>query len=399
MSVRLGDVAEFIRGVTYKPADILAENAVNSIACLRTKNIQETLEDDDLVFIPQESIKDSKLLCEGDILVSSANSWNLVGKCCWIPNLGYQATFGGFTSVLRGDKSRIEKRYLYHWFSSPRIQQLARSFGNQTTNISNLNQNRCLELEIPLPPLDEQKRIAAILDKADQLRQKRRQAIALLDSLTQSVFLEMFGDPVSNPKGWKEGELLSDVAEIRSGITKGRATRGEDLRTVPYLAVANVQDKSLNLDTVKEIDATEDEIKRYKLEKDDLLVTEGGDPDKLGRGTLWNNELPEAIHQNHIFKIRFKDKRILPLFANWLIGSKRGKSYFLRSAKQTTGIASINKTQLSDFPMLIPPISIQLEFAEKAANVNSMLDKLNSLRIEQDNLFASLQHRAFSGQL
>nr|WP_254007625.1 restriction endonuclease subunit S [Rhizobium sp. L1K21] len=209
----------------------------------------------------------------------------------------------------------------------------------------------------------------------------------------------MFGDPVSNPKGWKEGELLSDVAEIRSGITKGRATRGEDLRTVPYLAVANVQDKSLNLDTVKEIDATEDEIKRYKLEKDDLLVTEGGDPDKLGRGTLWNNELPEAIHQNHIFKIRFKDKRILPLFANWLIGSKRGKSYFLRSAKQTTGIASINKTQLSDFPMLIPPISIQLEFAEKAANVNSMLDKLNSLRIEQDNLFASLQHRAFSGQL
>ncbi|NSY16159.1 restriction endonuclease subunit S [Neorhizobium sp. AL 9.2.2] len=214
--VRLGEVAEFIRGVTYKPVDVTTADDPEAIPCLRTKNIQELLEDEDLIFIPRRKVKASKLVAEGDILVSSANSWNLVGKCSWIPSLSYNATFGGFTSVLRGDRSAIYRRYLYHWFSSSKVQQLARSFGKQTTNISNLDHARCLDLKIPLPPLDEQKRIAAILDNADQLRQKRCQAIALLDSLTQSIFLEMFGDPASNPKCVAK-RPLGELIKVTSG--------------------------------------------------------------------------------------------------------------------------------------------------------------------------------------
>lgn len=396
--VRLGEVAEFVRGVTYKPVDVTTADDPHGIPCLRTKNIQELLDDDDLVYIPRHRIKPSKIIREGDILVSSANSWNLVGKCSWISSLGYDATFGGFTSVLRGDESVVFRRYLYHWFSSPKVQQLARSFGKQTTNISNLNQERCLDLEIPLPPLDEQKRIAAILDKGDALRAKRRQAVALLDSLTQSIFLEMFGDLTSGTKKWPSLPLR-EIAEVGSGITKGRKLNSTEAIEVPYLAVANVQDKALNLTTVKTIEATPSEIGRYRLETNDLLLTEGGDPDKLGRGTLWRGELPLAIHQNHIFRVRFVSSRIEPLFANWLIGSAYGKNFFLKSAKQTTGIASINKSQLSDFPMIVPPLDLQRSFVKRAETISTQMGAQVAHMGSLGRAFAVLQSLAFRGEI
>jgi type I restriction enzyme S subunit len=292
----------------------------------------------------------------------------------------------------------LDRSYLTHFLRQPSMIDYAASRA-EGANLPRLSPKALAKFEIPLVPLDEQRRIAAILDKVDQIRQTRKKAIALLDSLTQSIFLEMFGDPVSNPMGWDESFVLSDVAEIGSGVTKGRPLRGKSTRSVPYLAVANVQDRALKLDVVKEIEATEDEIARYRLLKSDLLMTEGGDPDKLGRGTLWNEELPEAIHQNHIFRVRFKDRCINPLFANWQIGSQRGKSYFLLSAKQTTGIASINKTQLAKFPLFLPPHELQLEFERRAAIVVAKRAISEIHMKETNSLFASLQHRAFSGQL
>lgn len=114
----------------------------------------------------------------------------------------------------------------------------------------------------------------------------------------------------------------------------------------------------LNLDTVKSTAATAEEIERYRLEANDLRLAKGGDPDELGRGTLWDGSVPDCIHQNHVFRVRLHDKRLTPRFLNWLVGSGRGKRYFLRSAKQTTGIASINMTQLRAFPVLTPPLAL-----------------------------------------
>jgi len=254
-------------------------------------------------------------------------------------------------------------------------------------------------ISIPLPTTTEQRRIATILDLADTIRAKRREALAQLDRLAQAIFVEMFGDPIINPKQWPEDTHLGEVADIVSGITKGRRMNGGTARSVPYLAVANVQDKRLHLSQVKEIEATEGEIERYRLQRDDLLLTEGGDPDKLGRGTLWQDELPECIHQNHIFRVRLTANHIHPVYLNWLVGSARGKRYFLRSAKQTTGIASINMTQLRGFPLLMPPMARQKEFAERIAQV-AHLKKAHAEMLEQsDRLFASLQHRAFQGEL
>ena len=309
------------------------------------------------------------------------------------PSFGALAT--GEWLVVRPNDQLLDPGFANHWINSRQTRLRLR----ELVNGIHLYPKDVARLKISYPLLPEQRRIAAILDQAETLRTQRRTALALLDSLTQSLFLEMFGDPVANDRGWPHSLTLGEVADIASGVTKGRKLDGKVTREVPYLAVANVQDKTLRMDGLKTIEATEDEVARYRLQKDDLLLTEGGDPDKLGRGTLWKEELPECIHQNHIFRVRLTHSALHPLFLNWLVGSTRGKNYFLRSAKQTTGIASINMTQLRSFPLLVPPLPLQQTFATRIASIEALKATHRRALAALDALFASLQQRAFAGQL
>lgn len=299
--------------------------------------------------------------------------------------------------VIRPSAAKVHPRWLMHCLNAPTTRHKIADYITGTTR-QRISRGNLGKVTIPFPPLSEQKRIAEILDRAESLRRQRRAALALLDELTQSIFLDMFGDPVTNPKRWDESKTLADVASIGSGITKGRRTK-DPVRSVPYVAVVNVQDKMLDLSVVKTIDATDKEIERYRLLKNDLLLTEGGDADKLGRGTLWSDELPDCIHQNHIFRVRLETDDVSPLFLNWLVGGPRGKSYFLRQAKQTTGIATINMSQLKAFPMLIPPLNLQDEFGNRLARLEGMRSSHGRSLAQLDQLFASLQHRAFRGEL
>lgn len=297
------------------------------------------------------------------------------------------------TYYIEQSATECHLRWLAYALKASRIRTL-----NKAAAVPGLNRNDAYLEPVALPPLDEQKRIAAILDKADALRAKRRHAITLLDSLTQSIFLEMFGDLTTGTRKWPTLPLW-EVAEVGSGITKGRKLTSTEAVEVPYLAVANVQDKALNLTTVKTIEVTRSEIERYRLETNDLLLTEGGDPDKLGRGTLWRGELPLAIHQNHIFRVRFVSPQIEPLYANWLIGSAYGKSFFLKSAKQTTGIASINKSQLSDFPIILPPLDLQRAFVKRAEAISTQMVAQVKHKVSLDRAFAALGSLAFRGEI
>lgn len=336
---------------------------------------------------------------DGDVLVAKITPCFENGKIAQA-RLPRSHGFGSTEfHVIRARPEIAESRYLHHYLRLAEVRangqrRMTGSGGQRRVPASFL-----AELAVPLPPLEEQRRIAAILDQAETLRTQRRAALALLDRLTQSLFLEMFGDPVANDRGWPDTLTLGEVAAITSGVTKGRKLEGKVTRKVPYLAVANVQDKALRLGDIKSIEATEDEIAKYRLQKDDLLLTEGGDPDKLGRGSLWHNELPECIHQNHIFRVRLTHAALHPLFLNWLVGSTRGKNYFLRSAKQTTGIASINMTQLRRFPLLVPPLPLQQTFATRIASIEALKATHRRALAALDALFASLQQRAFAGAL
>ena len=193
--VKLGDVSEFIRGITFKPEDVVELDTPNAVGCMRTKNVQFNLDLKDVWGVDRSFIRnESQLLNQGDLLISSANSWNLVGKAAWVPQLDFESTFGGFVTVLRANKELIEPRYLYYWFTSDRTQQLLRSFGQQTTNISNLNLARASDMLIRLPSIDSQKKIIASLDGLDSMRIKHEKAIEFLSIASKELCLQHFFD-------------------------------------------------------------------------------------------------------------------------------------------------------------------------------------------------------------
>jgi type I restriction enzyme S subunit len=184
---------------------------------------------------------------------------------------------------------------------------------------------------------------------------------------------------------------LEELCDLCSGITKGRKIGSTVTVEVPYMAVANVQDGSLKLDNVKTIEATHEEIHRYRLLPGDLWLTEGGDPDKLGRGAIWNGEITSCIHQNHIFRARKASEYVDMEYLAHLVSSPYGKRYFLRQSKQTTGIASINMGQLKRFPVPLPPL-------EEQRRIAAILDKataLEDLSAKQSRLLEEAEKHLF----
>ena len=211
---------------------------------------------------------------------------------------------------------------------------------------ANINAEELKAFHIPLPPLAEQGHIVDILNHAASIRRLREETRAKVREIVPALFIDMFGDPVTNPNKWPIAEL-DVVTSIGSGVTKGRKLNGGQTIEVPYLRVANVQDGRLNLSEVKMISVRADEQVKYGLLPGDLVMTEGGDPDKLGRSAIWKGEIEGCIHQNHVFRVRPHKEQVLPDYLCALSGSAYGKGYFLLVAKRTTGIASINRTQLA----------------------------------------------------
>ncbi|MFC7537169.1 restriction endonuclease subunit S [Sphingomonas sp. GCM10030256] len=330
-----------------------------------------------------------KICQPGDIILGIRAS---IGERAWADAV---YCLGRGVAGLRPYADHLDSGYLWHLLDA-RVAELADKGRGST--FKQISRDDLAELSFPKPSLPEQKRITAILDKADAIREKRRAALAEADALLRATFLDLFGDPVANPKGWEETRL-DLVADIRSGITKGRKSNGEPLRAVPYMRVANVQDGHIDLSNIKTIDASETEIARYGLRPGDILLTEGGDPDKLGRGAVWFGEISECIHQNHIFVARLNETGISPEYASALLSSARGKQYFLRSAKQTTGIASINRTQLAAFPVLLPDRAVHDRWLRMNRAAVSAKDELARLSTEAATLYASLAQRAFRGEL
>lgn len=300
-------------------------------------------------------------------------------------------------ALFKFSKSPIDAKYFKYLLETPIItEQLNSEQRGGTQKFVSLNVLR--NIVIPYPPLEEQCRIAAILDKADAVRRKRQSAIALTEELLRSAFLEMFGDPVTNPKGW-EIHQLEDFSAIQSGIAKGKKIEQSKAVSVPYMRVANVQDGYIDLSEIKELEVLLADVNKYTLQEGDLLLTEGGDPDKLGRGSVWYGEIQPCIHQNHIFCVRPDRALAEPEYLSALIGSERGKKYFLQAAKQTTGIATINKTQLRTFPALLPPLYLQQKYTEFVKLIRSTRKHLINKHEQVDNLFNSLLQKAFRGEL
>ena len=237
-------------------------------------------------------------------------------------------------------------------------------------------------MEMPVPPPNEQAAIVRFLDHADEqirryidskerlitLLEEERQALvhqAVTRGLDPSVRLkpsgvEWLGDV---PEHW-EMRRLKQVSAIQTGITIGPTYDDEGLIERPYLRVANVQSDRLDLSKVTTIRVSPAEIKRATLEVGDVLMTEGGDIDKLGRGCLWLGEIPDCLHQNHVFAVRPDPRHLYPEFLVALMGSFQARTYFYITAKQTTNLAATNRTTLGNLPMCLPSADEQIPILE-----------------------------------
>ena len=390
-TAKLGDVAQFIRGITFKPEDVVPLLDDKAIACMRTKNVQEFLECSDLLAVPQGFVRrQDQYLQIADILVSSANSWNLVGKCCWVPELPRPATFGGFISVLRANSKMVDPRYLYRWFSSKHVQALLRSYGQKTTNISNLNIERCLKLGLPLPPLDEQRRIAVILEKVDVLRIKRREGLAHIDSVSQSIFIEMFGDPIQNPKHWPVVKL-GEVGRLDRGVSKHRPRNAPELLGGEYPLI-QTGDVANSDGYICAYTSTYSELglKQSKLwPKGTLCITIAANIAKTGITEF------EACFPDSVVGFSADDVATVEYVRIWLSFLQK----WLEESAPESAQKNINLAILRNLDVPLPPLAKRTEFLRAIRTHKNIRNKLCDSLTLFDQLFSSLQHRAFQGEL
>jgi len=236
------------------------------------------------------------------------------------------------------------------------------------------------------------------LDAADAIRRKRQRAIALTEQFLRSTFLDMFGDPVNNPKEW-DVMPLGDVGEVQGGVQVS-VKRSANPVELPYLRVANVFRDRLKLDEIKTIRVTVSEQKRVLLKNKDLLIVEGhGNREEIGRSAVWDGSIKSCIHQNHLIRVRVNEKLAYSQYISAFINSPGGRRQLLRSSNTTSGLNTISTSTVKATQVLVPPKAEQQKFLDVLHTVFGLNRQLFANQTHSNNLFNSLVQRAFRGEL
>ena len=295
-------------------------------------------------------------------------------------------------AILRPAK-HIDGTYLAHFLRTPSTIDAA-SKKKTGSAIRRIILRDLATLRIPVPPLDEQRRIAAILDKADALRRKRKRAIELLDSLTQSIFLEMFGDPAENPRGFERGAIGDLLEETQYGTSAKAGEAG----AFPILRMGNLtNDGRIVIDDLKFIDLSGKETEKYTVRKGDILFNRTNSADLVGKSAIFEMEEPFAF-AGYLVRARTKST-ISPYYVAGYLNSRHGKAVLRNMAKSIVGMANINAKEMASIPILIPDQNSQKRYVTAITAVQSYRERYRIHARTADALFSSLQHRVFSGQL
>lgn len=344
-------------------------------------------------FITEEAVQSSsaKLVPQGALLVAMYGA--TVGD---VAQLAIPATTNQAICHILPDPKVCDADYLFHFLRASKEQLLDRRVGGGQPNIS---QAILRSLEVPLPPLAEQRRIAAILDKADALRAKRREAIAKLDQLLQSVFLDMFGDPVGNPRSWP----VVKVGDVFSEFVGGKNVSCPDESASPYriLKVSAVTSKVYRPEESKPAPERFLPQPEAIVEEGDLLFSRANTTE-LVAATAYVWKTPEKmVLPDKLWKMRVADKTRANVLFVWELFKNASFRHELskRSSGTSGSMKNIAKSKLVNVPMPLPPISLQDRFAEMTEVVERQKRMLHAHAAEQEALFASLQHRAFTGTL
>lgn len=394
--VKVGDLCEQIRGVSYEKGEALTSPRPGYVPILRANNITDRgLVYDELVYVPEQRVSAYQRLRRFDVVIAaSSGSKDVVGKAAPVLD-DFDGSFGAFCKVLRPNQ-KVDPRYFAHFFKTKHYRQTVSALA-AGANISNLRNEHLEDLDIPLPSLSEQMRIAEVLDRAETLRRQRQSALDWLSMLVDVMFAELFQGALSAAR-WPIVRL-GDVAAIQGGLQLSGKRAALPIE-VPYLRVANVYRGYIDLTEVKTLRATPEEVSRTRLLANDLLIVEGhGNATEIGRCALWDGSVDPCVHQNHLIRVRVDQERLDPVFLCHYLNSPQGRQHLLRSAKTTSGLNTISTSNVKETPVVVPPMSLQKQFVERVTRVERVRATNLASLAQLEALYASLQHRAFRGEL
>ncbi len=300
--------------------------------------------------------------------------------------------------VIRPHADKLDGRYTHHFLRLDSVRLAGERRMTGSGGQRRVPENYLAKLAIPLPPLAEQRRIAEVLDRAEALRAKRRAALAQLDALTQSLFLDLFGDPTTNPKGWPVRRLIELIIDgPQNGLYKPSTDYGSG---TPILRIDAFYDGAVtDISALKRVRLTEDERNKFRLTEDDVVINRVNSLEYLGKCALIPKLPEKAVFESNMMRMRFDPKTTQPRFVVQFLQTGFIKSQIQMCAKHAVNQASINQQDVSGFRVNLPPLPLQREFARRVTAVESLKTAQRAALAELDALFATLQHRAFRGEL
>ncbi|GJA51472.1 type I restriction-modification protein subunit S [Aeromonas caviae] len=379
----------------------LTDKTTISVPMLRVANVQDgylNLDDIHQIDIEPHELERYSLQ-KGDVLMNEGGDNDKLGRgAVWQGDIEH-CIHQNHVFAIRTEN--IEPEWLQQLMQSSYAKFYFYSVAKQSTNLASISSSNIKETPLLIPPKLERIKVLAFLNyetaRIDRLIAQQLRLIELLKEKRQAVIshavtkgLNPNAPMIDSGVEWL-GQVpahwvvrrLKHTAEIHSGIPKGKDLSGKDTITVPMLRVANVQDGYLNLDNVHEIEIEPHELVRYSLRAGDVLMNEGGDNDKLGRGAVWPGQITPCIHQNHVFAIRVNN--IEPEWLSWLTSSSYAKYYFYSVSKQSTNLASISSSNVKETPLVLPPKNERVEIMryldEKIAKLSG-IESLAALQIE-----------------
>jgi type I restriction enzyme S subunit len=337
----------------------------------------------------------------GDILFSHINSVEHIGKCAVYRGKPEKLVHGMNLLCLRSDTAKLLPEFAKYLMRGTEFRARLSSFINKAVNQASVSIGNLKTIPVTMPPLAEQRRIAEVLDRAEALRAKRRAALAQLDALTQSLFLDLFGDPITNPKGWPRiefGKMLDNIDSGWSPTCLDRPVADKEwgvlkLGAVTWCRYNSAENKALPPDV--EPDSS------IEVKAGDLLFARKNTYELVAACALVRETPPRLMMSDLMFRLRLRpDAKLDPTFLQQLLIYPTKRREIQKFAGGSAGsMPNISKARLKTTPIEAPPFSLQREFARRVVAVEALKTKHRASLAELDALFATLQHRAFRGEL
>ena len=336
-----------------------------------------------------------KEVCAGDVLVSTVRP-NLNAVTIVPPELEGQIASTGFC-VLRANPKILDKRYLfYRTCTQEFINHL--TAGMRGANYPAVSDEDVRSAPIPLPPLSEQRRVVEILDQADALRKKRVEADAKAERILPALFYKMFGDPATNPKGWKTIALENVIRSgLQNGLYKPASSYGDGVRILRIDSFYG--GRIIGLDALKKLRLDESEIEKYGLKTGDVVINRVNSEEFLGKSAIIPKLEAPVVFESNMMRFSVDEEIVNPVFVIEHLQTPFTRREMLAKTKRAVNQASINQQDVKSLTLLLPPPDMQSRFADMVAGIESWLEAQLSRADRIDVIFNTLLRRAFAGSL